>query len=128
MSRGPVFPDCGDDSAVPPSLPTIQLLVQSGATVLGPLQSMLLLSGVDQPAWLTGGVVQPTWLKDEDQSLPGCVLAGQSAWVDFGGWDQFGFGLVLGRLGMETIDKILALQTPLQQITVGSGRKLSTHT
>ena len=92
---------------------------------------MLLLSGVDQPAWLTGGVVQPTWLQlnDEDHSpAPGWLLAGQSAWLDVGGWDQLGLGFVLGKLGIETMERILALQTPLQQITVGSGRKLRTHT
>ena len=37
-------------------------------------------------------------------------------------------GLVVDRLGIETIERILALQTPLQQITVGSGLRLSTHT
>ena len=30
--------------------------------------------------------------------------------------------------GTETMERILALQTPLQQITVGSGRRLSTQT
>ena len=30
--------------------------------------------------------------------------------------------------GTDTMERILALQTPLQQITVGSGRRLSTHT
>ena len=35
---------------------------------------------------------------------------------------MFGIG------GTETMERILALHTPLQQITVGSGRRLSTQT
>ena len=34
----------------------------------------------------------------------------------------------VGRLGTETMERILALHTPLQQTTVGSGFRLSTHT
>ena len=56
------------------------------------------------------------------------MFAGQSPWLDEGGWDQLVAGLVVGRLGIETIERILALQTPLQQITVGSGRRLRTQT
>ena len=36
--------------------------------------------------------------------------------------------LGVGIGGTETMERILALQTPLQQITVGSGRRLSTQT
>ena len=126
MSRCPVFPDCGEDSAVPPSLLTIQVLVQSGGPVFGPLQSIVLFSGVVQPAWLTGGVVHPTWLQLNEEGH--WLLVGQSAWLDVGGWVQLAACLVLGRLGIETMERILALQTPLQQITVGSGRRLRTQT
>ena len=121
-----MFPDCGEDSAVPPSLPTIQFFVQSGGPAFAPVQSIALLSGVVHPAWLTGGVVHPTWLQLKEEVH--WLLAGQSTWLDVGGWDQFGAGFVLGRLGIETMERILALQTPLQQITVGSGRRLRTQT
>ena len=83
------------------------------------------MGGFVQSTWLeVGGLVQLDWL-----DVGGFV---QLDWLEVGGLVQ-STGLVQsarwgGMLGTETMDRILALHTPLQQITVGSGRRLNTQT
>ena len=84
---------------MPPSLEHNQ-----GFELKDPPPQSLGVSGVTQPP--VGGVPQPRH---------GPLLSSLSSLAD-------------GKLGTETMDKMRALHTPLQQITVGSGLRLSTHT
>ena len=63
------------------------------------------------PVVLAGGVLQP---------VQSDVVEPQWLWGTL--W------LLEGKLGTEMMERILALQTPLQHTTVGSGFKLKTQT